>query len=143
MASADELRQTITENRAKLLEAIEGASGNWVLGDVEGDEANWGSRKVAEHCIGSEAAFAGMVAGVMLSKAPEREELSLESSADAVAALEAAAASTDKVFRYVEDRDLAKTAPMPDGVPFSKDIEGVLTLAAYHLDDHAKQIANS
>ena len=143
MASADELRQTITENRAKLREAIEGASGNWVLGDVEGDEANWGSRKVAEHCIGSEAVFAGMVAGVMLSKAPEREELSLESSADAVAALEAAAASTDKVFRYVEDRDLAKTAPMPDGAPFSKDIEGVLTLAAYHLDDHAKQIANS
>jgi DinB superfamily len=143
MASADELRQAITANRAKLREAIEVASGNWVLGEEEGDEANWGPRKVAEHAIGSEFFFAGMVAGVMLSKAPEGGEKALETAADALTALDATAEAVDKVIRYVEDRDLTKAAPMPDGIPFGKDIEGVLALTAYHLDDHAKQITNT
>ena len=138
MASADELRNEITANRAALKDAISAASGRWETGDDD----NWSPRKIAEHAIGSEAAFAGMVAGVMQGKAPDRAELSLTSAADAGAAVDAAAEVTDKVLRYVEDRDLAKDAPMPDGVPFPKNIEGVLQLAAYHLKDHATQIAN-
>lgn len=143
MATADELRATIETNRQKLREAIDGASGKWVMGVEDGDEANWGARKVAEHCISSETYFSGMVAGVMLSKAPESSEGSFETPAEAITALEALAGSTDKIIRYVEDRDLTKTAPMPDGTPFSKDIEGVLQIMGWHLDNHANQIVEA
>ena len=109
MASADELRQAIATNRQKLSDAISGASGKWEVGS----EDAWGARKIAEHCISSEAAFAGMAAGAMQGKAPEGGELSLATVADAASALETAAAAADKVYRYVEDGDLAKAAPMP------------------------------
>ncbi len=143
MASADELRATIASGRDKLREAINGASGKWEMGVEDGDEANWGSRKVAEHCIGSETYFSKMIADVMLSKAPESGDASFETPADAITGLEALTASTDKIIRYVEDRDLAKTAPMPDGTPFSKDIEGVLAIMGWHLDNHANQIVEA
>ena len=81
-----------------------------------------------------------MIAGALQSKAPESSELSFVSSADAASGLDAAAGASDKVLRYIEDRDLAKPAPLPDGIPFEKNIEGVLKLAAYHLNDHASQI---
>ena len=138
MASADELRQTITTNRQKLRDAIDGAADKWETGDEE----NWSPRKVAEHSIGAEISFAGMVAGAMQSKVPEGGDSSFASASEARAALDAVAEACDKVHRYVEDRDLAKAAPLPDGTPFEKNIEGVLQLTAYHLDNHAGQIGN-
>ncbi len=139
MATADELRQTITTNRQALSEAIDAAAGKWETGDDD----NWSPRKVAEHCIPAEISFAGMVAGAMQGKAPEAGEANFASASDAATALVASAEASDKVLRYIEDRDLGKAAPMPDGIPFEKNIEGVLKLAAYHLNDHAGQIGNA
>ena len=139
MASADELRQSIATNRQTLRDAIEAAADKWEVGDDD----NWAPRKVAEHCIGAEMTFAGMVAGAIQSKAPESSELSFVSAADAATGLDAAAEASDKVLRYIEDRDLAKPAPLPNGIPFEKNIEGVLKLTAYHLNDHADQIGSA
>lgn len=139
MASADELRQAIATNRQALRAAIEATAGKWEVGD----EDNWGPRRVAEHCIGAEFTFAGMVAKAIQSKAPDSSELSFASSAEATSGLDAAAAASDNVFSYIEDHDLVKAAPMPDGVPFGKNIEGVLNLAAWHLNDHAGQLGKA
>jgi hypothetical protein len=141
MPSADDYRAQVTAARTALRDAISGAGSRWETAPSGGEgEDAWSPRQVAEHAIGSERYFAGKVAGSMEGKAPERIEFSFASNADALAALDSSVADCDKVFRYVEDRDLAKAAPMPDGAPFPKSIEGFLQLNAYHLNDHAKQI---
>lgn len=134
MATADELRTKIEANRQALKEAIEAASAKWE--QVAGEE--WSPRKIAEHAIGAERAFAGMVARAMQGNPPERKELALSSSSDALAALDSAAADFTKVVRYVEDRDLAKTAEV--GGPYANSIEGALQLSGDHLADHAQHI---
>lgn len=141
MPSIDEYRAQITSGREALKSAIKNAGDRWEVAPAGGEgEESWAPRKVAEHVIGSERYFAGAIAGAMEGKAPERKEYSFESNADALAALEESCVDCDKVFRYIEDRDMAKAAPMPDGIPFPKTIEGFLQLNAYHLNDHAKQI---
>jgi hypothetical protein len=93
--------------------------------------------------LGAERVFAGMVAKAMEGKSPERREYAFADNNAALAALDETCADCDKVFRYIEERDLAKAAPMPDGLPFPKTIEGVLQLSVHHLGDHANQIASS
>jgi hypothetical protein len=141
MPSADDYRTQVTAARTALRAAISGAADRWEMAPAagEGEEA-WSPRQVAEHAIGSERFFARAIAGSMEGKAPERIEFAFATTDEALAALDSSIVDCDKVFRYVEDRDLAKAAPMPDGVSFPKSIEGFLQLNAYHLNDHAKQI---
>ena len=139
MASADELRQAIATNREKFSTAITAAADKW----ESGSDGDWSTREIAEHCISSESSIAGMTAGAMQAKVPDKAEVSLASAADAAAAIASAFEVTDKVYRYVEDRDLAKEVPMPDGAPFAKNIEGAMQLAAWHLENHADQLAKS
>ena len=135
MASADELRAMIEANRQALKEAIEAAAAKWE--QAPGGE-EWTPRHIAEHAIGSERAFAGVVAAAMQGKAPDRQQLELPSSADALAAMDAAAADFSRVVRYVEDRDLPKAAEV--GGAYARSIEGALQLSADHLADHAQHM---
>lgn len=143
MSSADEYRSNVAAARQALQDAIAGAGGRWDAAPAGEGEAGWAPKRVAEHVLGSERVFAGMIAGAMEGKAPERKQFDFPSSAEALAAFDDTCADCDKVLRYIEDRDLAKAAPMPDSLAFPKTIEGVLQLSIYHLNDHAKQIASS
>lgn len=136
MASADELRAQIEQSHAALKAAMEAADASKWEVVPEGDEA-WSARQIAEHVIGGELGIVGGVADTMMGKAPDRPELALASPADAVAALDAAVEASNKVTRYVEDRDLAKT------VGEDSTIEARMELLAYHANDHAKQISGA
>ncbi len=142
MPSADDYRTQVASGRSALRAAISTSGNRWETAPASGGEGeeSWSPRKVAEHVIAAERSFAGGVSRAMEGKAPERKEYSFATSAEAIEALDANAADCDKVFRYIEDRDLAKAAPMPDSVPLPKTIEGFLQLNIYHLNDHANQI---
>ena len=118
-----------------LREALEAAdAGAWEQA-LAGDE--WTPRQVAEHVIGWERFFAGRVADAMQGKAPERPELALAKPQDALAALEAAVEDANRVIRYVEDRDLTKTAGE------NSSIQATLELMATHVAEHATQLSGS
>ncbi len=134
MATADELRARIEKNRHDLHAAIEAAAARWDAGTDD----EWGPRKIAEHAIGAERAFAGRIATAMQGKPPERQPLELTSSAAALDAAAAAEADFNRVARYVEDRDLAKAAEVTGNYP--QTVEGALQLSADHLADHARQL---
>jgi hypothetical protein len=135
------MRTAITNNRAALRSAIESAAGRWEQAPSGGTgEDAWSPRQVAEHAIGADRTFAGLVAGAMQGKAPERKPFSFAAAADAATALDESGAESDKILRYVEDRDIEKTAALPDSLPFPRTIAGVMQLAAYHFADHARQI---
>lgn len=139
MASADELRQSITASRGQLAAALEEAADRWALGTEEA----WGPRRVAEHAIATEAEFAGRVSSAMGSSDSYSAALSLESAEDAIAGLVAAAAFSDGVFLAVTDADLGRPAEMSDESAefFGRKIESVLLLAAVHNEVHSEQIA--
>lgn len=135
MATADEIRGQIDEARGALRSALEAAdAGAWEQA-LAGDE--WTPRQAAEHVIGTERFYAGRVADAMLGKAPERPELALASPQDALTALEAAVEDANRVTRYVEDRDLSKTAGE------DSSIQATLEAMATHVAEHAAQISGS
>lgn len=135
MATADEIRGQIEESRTALRGALESADAGAWEETLAGDE--WSARKTAEHVIGAERYFAGQVADAMLGKAPERPELALANPQEALAALEAAVEDANRVTRYVEDRDLGKTAGE------DSSIQATLELMATHVAEHAAQISGS
>lgn len=140
MASADECRATIDANRDALRNALMGAGGSWDQSPSESDdEAEWSPRQVAEHAIAAERSFASMVAAVTSAEAPERQELSLATVEEAIAAFEAAINDANAVLLGLTDDDLAIEARAVGSFP--PTVEGVLQLTAYHLEDHAQQIA--
>jgi len=133
VATAEEIRTQIDEGREALRGAIEAADvGSWEQG-TSGE--GWSARQAAEHVIGWELSFAGRVADAMMGKAPESPELALSSPQEALAALEEAVAATNKVIRYVEDRDLPKKAGE------TSSIQATLELMATHAVEHASQIS--
>ncbi len=137
MATADEYRAGLEADLATLRSAIEGAGDKWEQAPEGEDE--WSPRAAAEHVVGAEYYFAGLVASAMQGKAPDRPELSLPSNAEALSALQAASETADKAYRYVEDRDLEKPAELTaDGYPST--IEGVIQLTSQHRAAHAEQI---
>jgi hypothetical protein len=135
VATADEIRGQIEVSRTALRGALEAVdAGTWEQARAD-DE--WTPRQAAEHVIGSERVIAGRVADAMLGKAPERPELALANPQDALAALEAAVEDANRVIRYVEDRDLIKTAGE------NSSIQAQLERMATHAVEHATQISDS
>jgi DinB family protein len=133
VATADEIRGQIEDGRAALRAALEGAdAGSWEQGPG-GDE--WSARQAAEHTIGSERSYAGRVADAMLGKAPESVELALASPQEALVALESMVEDVNRVIRYVEDRDLPKTAGE------TSTIQATMEQMASHAAEHAAQIS--
>jgi len=135
VATAEEIRAQIDEARVALRGAIEAADvGSWEQGPG-GEE--WSARQAAEHVIGVERSYAGRVADAMMGKAPERPELALSSPQEALTALDEAVADANKVIRYVEDRDLLKTAGE------NSSIQATMEQMANHATEHASQISGS
>jgi DinB superfamily len=149
MASAEELRQAITSNRQKLREALSAARDRW----ESGDDSGWSPRAIAEHCIGREFGLGGIAAAAMLGEAADRRytrtngpgeasEFSFATAAEALSALEGTGAACDEAFQDVGDGDLGRPAELDAG-DLPKNLEGVMRLTAWHLNDHAKQIAKA
>jgi hypothetical protein len=137
MASPEELRTRISTGQVALRAAIAGAGDVWEKAPDDGSEGeeSWSPRQVAEHVIGSEAYFAGAIAGAIEQSGPERAELSLASTEEALAAFDSAVASTDQVYAALADDDLAKEIG-------SGTVESLLEIHAGHELDHAQQIAS-
>ncbi len=124
MASAEEIRQEITDGYNSLKEAIEGAGGKWAS-----------ARPAAESVLRSELEYAVTIAETMEAlRMPERKQFTLESSEDALVALSEVSETCTKVFGYVEDRDLEKTTPVLE------TIGGVLRAAAEQVSSSAMVI---
>ncbi len=161
MLTAEEFRAAITEHRIALGDAIAAVAARWeepVL-PPEAPEVNprasgdaWSPRQAAEHAIGAQRFFAGLIAEAVGREGPAPARLSLASADEALRALDEAAESSDEVLRFVEDAGLPKAAGLRDmqidylrsrGVEASKTVEGVLHLFAAHLEDHAQQIRSA
>jgi len=147
MASMNELRDRITSNRQKLSEALAGAGDKWESADDDG----WSPRRAAEHCIERDGGLAGIAAAAARGEPPAEEYartgdpdaaclLSLATAADASTALETTGAASDAALAGISEADLATPAELNAG-SLPNTIEGVLTLTAWHLNDHAQQIA--
>ncbi len=140
MATAAELMEQMGTARNALKDAIAGAAERWEA-VIEGEE--WTARHAAEHVIGAERSFAGMMAPGVGQEAPSSVELSLASAADAAAAFETNEADCGAIIEAVSDANLSAEAPMPDEAPFPKSVEGVMQLSIYHYNDHAAQISKT
>ena len=144
MASSTELNQEIAEAHAMLGKAIEGTADRWEQRPAGAREEEWTPREVVEHVLGGDLSFAGWVARVMLGRAPEVRELTLASAQDALTVLPTIADPCEKVFSWVEDRDLTKKCEemerLGPNFPLPANLEGVLRLVNGHLRDHAQQL---
>ena len=78
----------------------------------------------------------------MSGRAPEKVELSLNNSQEALEAFNLAVEECDKVIRYVEERDLDKTVDVPESSPL-KTIKDNMERIASHSEEHANQIAET
>lgn len=139
MASADELRQQIAEARAQLREALAGVDGKWEQ-SPGGEE--WAPKQIAQHAIGAEVYFANFVSTAMLGKPGEADRSEIASAQDALARHEAAAATADRAYKYVEDRDLTKVAGEIPGTT-EQTVEAAMRRAAEHLLEHAQQLKSA
>lgn len=141
MATANELRASIDQRHQELRAALEAAGARW---EVEPATGEWTARQTAEHAIGMERMYAGLVAEALSGDAPGGKEIALASAQDALTALEEAIGACAPVLQSVSDADLSQAAELKGEVPspdIPKTVEGVLWLNAFHIDDHAKQIA--
>jgi hypothetical protein len=147
MPTAAELRALITANRQKLLAALSEAGETWESADDDG----WSPRRAAEHCIERDGGLAGIAAAARRGEPPAEEFartgdpeatclLQLATAAEATTALEATGAASDAALAGLEDDALARPAELNAG-SLPNTLEGVLTLTAWHLNDHAEQIA--
>ena len=136
MATADEIRADIAAGAEAFRAAAEGFSGDWEAGDDD----NWSARKVAEHTLGSVGFFAGTVANAMDARAAEKTAAELASSADVGPALDAGLEVLNRVFRYVEDRDMVKPVDRPDSMDWDATIGACMVRAGTHFTEHAESI---
>lgn len=130
MASAKELRDTVTKNRQALIEAIEASAAKW---DTSPGGDAWSPRQNAEHAIGGDIRYGGQASAILGGNPPAAIETSFASAAEAAEALKKVGAEVDKRFSWAEDRDLSKAAG-------GKTLEAVLAEAASHLAEHAENI---
>jgi hypothetical protein len=146
MASARQLNDEITTSRQKLRDALQGALSQWETGDDEG----WSPRRIAEHCIDRDFGLAGIAAAALRGTPPAERyartgdpdaacQCSFPTAAEALTALVESAEAGDEVFGVVVDEDLVKPAELHAG-SLPNSVEGVMMLAAWHLNDHAEQI---
>ena len=125
------MRAAIGAGHDALRQSIAGASARWEQ-SPGGEE--WSPRRVAEHAVGVDLAFASMVAGAVGGPAPERREFSFASADEALAAFTEVTAATAPVYGRVGDGDLGTA------VERLETLSAVLDLAASHASLHAEQI---
>lgn len=132
MASAAEMRQQLATNRAAFREALSALGGKW---EQPAPDDEWTPRRLAEHAIGADVLLATRCFEAMQSKPSDWERLPLENLDAALARLDAAAAISDRAFRYVEDHDLTKMGN-PTSETYPKNVGGILQNAIEHLAEH-------
>jgi len=127
VATARELRETITRNREALVEAVAAASSRW---DSSGENS---PRAIAEAAARAEVERASKAAAVLGGNpltAPQLELTSAEAAADALRKL---GPEVDKRFSWAEDRDLAKAS---EGMT----LEQLMTTHATELSAQAERL---
>ncbi|HEY7294908.1 MAG TPA: DinB family protein [Dehalococcoidia bacterium] len=139
MASPNELRAAIVENRAQLQAALHGTAERWETEPPAGEgEDAWSPRQVAEHMIGSEWYFTNHIAQACGAPALERPALDTATPAAAAATATRIGAICDNVLRHVSDADLAKTREV--GRFGAQTVEWMLTVMDSHARDHLQQL---
>jgi hypothetical protein len=133
MATADELRKQIEQNRQALRDALQGVK-SW----EDGTDENWGAKRISQHTVRAEVGYGNRVSQAMEGKPQDWADAEFASAEDALAKEEAAAAILNRALRYVEDRDLKKRAEVPG--PYPQDVEGVMIALAAHLQEHATEL---
>src|SRR5687767_14734041 len=128
MASAKELRDSITKNREALKAAIEASSAKWETASGDGSP-----RQLAESAIGSDLKDGQQAAAILGGNPPPSVETSFATAADAVAALSKIGPEIDKRFSWAEDRDLAKAQG-------GSTLESIFTHAMKNLAESAEKI---
>jgi DinB superfamily len=131
MATAKELRDSVTKNRAALVAAIEAAAGKWETSP--GGDA-WSPRQNAEHAVGSDVYYGKQAAAILGGNPPTAPETTFESAAAAAEALAKVGTEVDKRFSWAEDRDLSKGQG-------GNTLESIFAEAAKHLAEHAENIS--
>ena len=129
MATAKELRESITKNREALRAAIEAAAGKWETAGGGGSSP----RQSAEEAIGADLKNGQQAAAILGGNPPPSVETSFATAADAVAALNKIGPEIDKRFSWAEDRDLSKTQG-------GSSLESIFTSAMTNLAESAEKI---
>ena len=137
MPTSDEIRQNISKSAENFKQTVNSFNGNWTEAP---DDENWSAQQVAEHTVKAIIFFARIVSETMQSRPPEKVESEFPTKTDAIAAHESAVSILDRVFRYVEDRDLGKPVDRSDENDWPATIEGAMTRSYTHFDEHAEQI---
>ena len=137
MSVIEEINNQIQLGRSSFRETLETLENDKWESSPSSDE--WSPRQVAEHAIDAERSFAIRIADAMSGRAPEKVELSIASSEEALEAFNLAVEDCDKVIRYVEERDLHKAVDVPESSPL-KTIKDNMERIASHSEEHANQI---
>ncbi len=138
MATPKELRQAVVDARADLHSAFHSAHDTWETKPAGGEgEDAWSPRQVAQHIIGAELFFAGLIAQACGAPPLERQVPNVESPADAAASLTRFSAMSDEILSHVTEDDLAKVQQTRLG---ELSVQQMLALIVSHAHDHAKQI---
>lgn len=136
MPTPDELRADLAAAREEFQSALAGAGDTWEKvppSPTEGEDS-WSPRQVAEHAIGADVYFASEICGACGYPGLELAPLSLASPAEALTALDEAAAKSDGRLKYVSDKDLTMQHKSMGSVA------DVMAISASHFRDHAQQI---
>jgi hypothetical protein len=129
MATAKELRESITKNREALKAAIEASAAKWETAAGDGSSP----RQNAEQAIGSDLKDGQQAAAILGGNPPPAVETSFATAADAVAALSKIGPEIDKRFSWAEDRDLSKAQG-------GNTLESIFTHAMTNLAETAEKI---
>ena len=76
----------------------------------------------------------------MDARAAEKTAAELASSADVGPALDAGLEVLNRVFRYVEDRDMVKPVERPESMDWDATIGACMVRAGTHFTEHAESI---
>ncbi|MBG92887.1 MAG: hypothetical protein CL792_02785 [Chloroflexi bacterium] len=140
MSVIEEINNQIKLGRSSFRETLENFDdAKW---DSSSSSEEWSPKQIAEHTVDAERSFAIRIANAMSGSGPEKVELSLANSQDALEAFNLAVEACDKVIRYVEERDLHKTVDVPESSPL-KTIKDNMERIASHSEEHANQIADT
>ena len=136
MATPDELRAELAESRKVFRAALgELDASAWEKAPQSGEgEEAWAPRQAAQHAIGAEAFFTTAICTACGYPGVEAPKPDFATPADAIAGYDSVIELCDKKLKYITEEDLAK--------PHDRfgSVEGLLTVAASHLRDHAQQM---
>ena len=175
MSTVEELRGGIARARAALRAAIPRVEEQWespILDSEDEDEEAWSPRTMVQHTMVIELVYSAVLTGALsrdgttmreaLDAIPDGwiekfgelglPQMSLRSSADAVAAIDEQGPRVDSLLQSVTEGDLDLPADLWDGhiaaldavgYESSRTVRGLLALCLWHNEVHAQQLAEA